>query len=462
MFADGLAPPEPGATVQLTLDRSIQAIADGALARGGRRDTRRRAAWSSCSRSATGRVLAMASYPTLRPEHRRRHRRRRAQPAGHRRLRGRLGDEDVHRRRGARRRAWSRPTPASTSAGARCKIGPKTIHDVHHDPYLTVDRHHQAVVERRRGEDRAAARPREAVRRAAAVRLRREDRASSCPASRPACCATARVARHRARDDLVRLRPHGDAAADRGGARRARQRRRLPRAAHRRAQSIDADGTRAVARRAATPPRRVVSAETARAMRAMLATVFEGGKHAGHRGDASSCRASAAAARPAPRTSTIRRSSSTRRSLPVVVRGPRADRSPAARDRRPDRRAERRRLLRRQGRRPGVRDGRERVAALPRRPRRAARVPAAAARAAGEPARSRRFRAKTCVAGRRRRHAGARAARRSPHAATQPATDAAPAPAAIAIPDFRGLGLAPRAATPRASRTSTSTSRLRR
>src|SRR5690606_25375060 len=32
MFADGLAPPAPGRTVRLTIDRTIQAIADGALA----------------------------------------------------------------------------------------------------------------------------------------------------------------------------------------------------------------------------------------------------------------------------------------------------------------------------------------------------------------------------------------------------------------------------------------------
>ena len=31
MFADGMAQPQPGATVQLSLDRSIQAIADRAL-----------------------------------------------------------------------------------------------------------------------------------------------------------------------------------------------------------------------------------------------------------------------------------------------------------------------------------------------------------------------------------------------------------------------------------------------
>ncbi|MDQ3368935.1 MAG: penicillin-binding transpeptidase domain-containing protein [Myxococcota bacterium] len=63
MYADGLAQPLPGATVKLTLDRSIQAIADGALAD---------AVTAHKAKSgtvvvldvATSRVLAMSSFPS--------------------------------------------------------------------------------------------------------------------------------------------------------------------------------------------------------------------------------------------------------------------------------------------------------------------------------------------------------------------------------------------------------------
>ncbi|MBA3465202.1 MAG: transpeptidase family protein [Deltaproteobacteria bacterium] len=66
MFADGLSQPEPGATVQLSLDRSIQAIADKALA-----DTvianKAKSGTVVVLEVSTGRVLAMSSYPTYDP-----------------------------------------------------------------------------------------------------------------------------------------------------------------------------------------------------------------------------------------------------------------------------------------------------------------------------------------------------------------------------------------------------------
>ncbi len=66
MFADGLSQPEPGATVQLSLDRSIQAIADQALA-----DSviinKAKNGVAVVLEVSTGRVIAMSSYPTYDP-----------------------------------------------------------------------------------------------------------------------------------------------------------------------------------------------------------------------------------------------------------------------------------------------------------------------------------------------------------------------------------------------------------
>jgi cell division protein FtsI (penicillin-binding protein 3) len=66
MFADGIEAPEPGATVRLTLDRSVQAIADAALAEA----IEAHEALSGTAvvlDVATSRVLAISSYPTYDP-----------------------------------------------------------------------------------------------------------------------------------------------------------------------------------------------------------------------------------------------------------------------------------------------------------------------------------------------------------------------------------------------------------
>ncbi len=66
MFADGFAQPEPGATVQLSLDRSIQAIADRALFESITANEAKSGVVVVLD-VQTGRVLAMSSYPTYDP-----------------------------------------------------------------------------------------------------------------------------------------------------------------------------------------------------------------------------------------------------------------------------------------------------------------------------------------------------------------------------------------------------------
>jgi cell division protein FtsI (penicillin-binding protein 3) len=66
MLADGLASPEAGATVQLTLDRSVQAIAEEAL--GAAIETNKaKHGVAVVLDVATSKVLALASYPTYDP-----------------------------------------------------------------------------------------------------------------------------------------------------------------------------------------------------------------------------------------------------------------------------------------------------------------------------------------------------------------------------------------------------------
>jgi cell division protein FtsI (penicillin-binding protein 3) len=67
-FADGLARPEPGGTVKLTIDRNIQAIAEGALSE----SVITHKAQSGVAvviDVATGHVLGMATYPVYDPNH---------------------------------------------------------------------------------------------------------------------------------------------------------------------------------------------------------------------------------------------------------------------------------------------------------------------------------------------------------------------------------------------------------
>jgi cell division protein FtsI (penicillin-binding protein 3) len=136
MFADGVAQPEPGATVKLTIDRSIQAIADTALAES---VTQHKAKSGTVVvlDVATSRVLAMSSFPSYDSN---------------------TGEGITH---GARNRPVTDvfeagsvlklfTVAAALDAGAvsadswfdlqngAMKIGYKTIRDVHHDKYLTT------------------------------------------------------------------------------------------------------------------------------------------------------------------------------------------------------------------------------------------------------------------------------------------------------------------------------------
>ncbi len=279
MFADGLAQAEPGATVRLTLDRTIQAITDAALAQSVEANGAK-SGTAVVIEVGTGRVLALASYPTYDPN----------TGAG-------LAD-------GAR----DRPVTDAYEAGSVMKvfsvaaaldegavapdtwfelsngamrIGTKTIRDVHHDARLTTS----GIIKRSSnvGAVRVAQRLGREKLHAGLVRFRLRrphgDRAAGRAAGEAAIAGA--VARHRAGHGLVRLRPDGHAAADRGRDGGARRRWDvLPAADHR----ADRRARRARRAGAAAAPRRVVRPETAAAMRAMLATVFESGVQAGTAG----------------------------------------------------------------------------------------------------------------------------------------------------------------------------------
>ncbi|HET9623845.1 MAG TPA: penicillin-binding transpeptidase domain-containing protein [Kofleriaceae bacterium] len=134
MFTDGIERPESGATVHLSLDASIQASAEAAVT-DAVKNTGAKSGVAVVIEVATGRVLAMASTPSYDPN---------------------VGDAKGPRNRavadafeaGSVMKVFSiaaaldegiiAPTTEFDLGGGVLKIGPATITDVDHDPYLDV------------------------------------------------------------------------------------------------------------------------------------------------------------------------------------------------------------------------------------------------------------------------------------------------------------------------------------
>jgi cell division protein FtsI (penicillin-binding protein 3) len=134
MLAEGLAEAQPGATVHLSLDRTIQAISESAL---------EQAVVSNKAKSGvavvievdTGRVLALASYPTYDPN------------SGHVPEGARDKPVTDAFEAGSVMKVFSIATALENGVvtpdsefpiGGAFKVGPKRITDVHVFPYLTV------------------------------------------------------------------------------------------------------------------------------------------------------------------------------------------------------------------------------------------------------------------------------------------------------------------------------------
>jgi cell division protein FtsI (penicillin-binding protein 3) len=135
MLEDGVAKGTPGATVQLSLDRTIQAIADDALL-DAVTVNKAKSGVVAVIEVGTGRVLALSSYPTLDPNT--------ADGAVHVRNKPVTDAYEI----GSLMKVFSvasaleagvvRPEDEFDLSGGTFFVGTKPIHDVHHDPYLTV------------------------------------------------------------------------------------------------------------------------------------------------------------------------------------------------------------------------------------------------------------------------------------------------------------------------------------
>ncbi|MBV8760471.1 MAG: transpeptidase family protein [Deltaproteobacteria bacterium] len=134
MLSEGLSASEPGATVHLSLDRTIQAIAEQAVA-----DTvttnKAKSGVAVVIEIETGRVLALASYPTYDPN------------SGHVPEGARDKPVTDAYEAGSVMKVFSIATALEAGVvtpdtefpiGNAFKVGPKSITDVHFFPYLTV------------------------------------------------------------------------------------------------------------------------------------------------------------------------------------------------------------------------------------------------------------------------------------------------------------------------------------
>ncbi|MGE0867829.1 MAG: penicillin-binding protein [Kofleriaceae bacterium] len=135
MFADGLAQPEPGATVQLSIDRSIQAIADAAIADS---VTANKAVSGSVVvlDVATSRVLAMASFPSSDPNSTENHQGSRNRPVTDVFEAGSV--MKMFTVANALEAGVVKPDTLFDVQWGMLKIGYKTIRDTHPEKYLTV------------------------------------------------------------------------------------------------------------------------------------------------------------------------------------------------------------------------------------------------------------------------------------------------------------------------------------
>lgn len=135
MFADGLAQPEPGATVRLSLDRSLQAIADNALAASVTLN-KAKSGVVVVIEVTTGRVLAMSSYPTYDPNSSENHNAARNRPVTDVFEAGSV--MKVFTVAAAIEEGTVKAETEFDVQGGAMQVGPKTIRDVHPYKYLTV------------------------------------------------------------------------------------------------------------------------------------------------------------------------------------------------------------------------------------------------------------------------------------------------------------------------------------